>query len=119
MNSEQLQDMAESGFVDFGSHTCSHIRLNSNISNETGESEVLQSKSQLIGLESYNEIFCYPNGDIDERFDTIVKENFRAALTTRVGLNCSDSDLYRLSRINVHDDNSFDRFAFYYLLTNT
>ena len=46
--------------------------------------------------------FCYPNGSLREEILPLVQEaGYRAALTTREGLNHPGDDLYKLKRMHL------------------
>lgn len=106
MSWSQLKAMQDSGWVTIGSHTCSHQRLTQALSNDALEQEVVESKRVLQeNLGKPVDLFCFPNGDYDPRALKLVREHYRAAVTTRRGINQSGriSD-HELTRIGIHND---------------
>jgi peptidoglycan/xylan/chitin deacetylase (PgdA/CDA1 family) len=106
LNWDEVSRMAESELIDFGSHTMTHQRLDSIDDEDRLRSEVVASHDAIrsrLGLK-FNEIFCYPNGNISPRGAALVRDHYNAACTTHRGVNGPDSDVYSLSRINVHRD---------------
>jgi peptidoglycan/xylan/chitin deacetylase (PgdA/CDA1 family) len=100
---ERLREMADSGLVEVGSHSCHHFRLREDLSPEVMEREVSESRLRLQErLERPVDLFCYPNGDYTPRSRQAVSEHYRAAVTTREGVNTPASDLPLLSRYAVH-----------------
>ncbi|MCX7641424.1 MAG: polysaccharide deacetylase family protein [Elusimicrobiales bacterium] len=75
---EQLLEMDKSGFIEFGSHTMNHPRLE-NISLEDAEWEITESKKQLENMFQKEIIaFAYPygNGAYNEKLRRIVKKSY-------------------------------------------
>lgn len=101
INWNEAKEMDENG-VAVESHTVSHPIL-TNISDERLGFELTQSKRRLgeiLGRET--NLFCYPNGGYDERAKKFVAEaGFHAAVTTDLGFNDSDSDLFALKRTDA------------------
>lgn len=87
---EQIQEMQQSGWVRFGSHTCSHRRLRS-LSDEEIAREIVQSKKVLeekLGTKVYS--FCYPfgAGGFDKRVRPVVlKAGYILDFSTKKGVN--------------------------------
>jgi len=101
----EVREMVDSGCIDIGSHGCSHLRLREGISQETLYSEVVESKMRIQReLGKVVPIFCYPNGDSSKDSERLVREHYRAAVTTRAGINTPRTDPYRLHRMAVHED---------------
>ena len=61
-----------------------------------------------------NDLFSYPNGwagDFNEQSKRILQElGFRCALTTVIGSNNTDSDVFELKRLNLHNEGDFGGF---------
>lgn len=103
----QLREMADSGLVEVGSHTCHHFRLREDLSPEVMEREVAESRLRLQQrLDRPVDLFCYPNGDYSAQSRKAVSERYRAAVTTQGGVNTQDSDPSLLSRYGVHQGSS-------------
>ncbi len=113
LNWNQVKAMQKSGLIDFGSHTCNHIRLNRNLGNDTLHNEIIDSK-QLIEQHTGHpaQTFCYPNGDLCEQAIRLVAQTYKGAVTTRNGWNDKNSQPHRLQRIGIHEDTASDRIAF-------
>lgn len=85
--------------ITIGSHTLHHPIL-STLSSDDLQIEICESRrllEQRIGREV--ELFCYPNGDFDERAHSIVRDHYAAAVTSRPGLVGRGDDDYLLPRI--------------------
>ncbi|HXI89910.1 MAG TPA: polysaccharide deacetylase family protein [Blastocatellia bacterium] len=104
----QAREMDAAG-VQIGSHTATHPIL-TRVSDGRLRMEVCDSRSRLEAMLNREvDLFCYPNGDYDERVARAVRAaGYRCAVTVEAGLNGIDSDLLRLRR--VHTDNNFARF---------
>lgn len=110
---QQVKEMTDSGLIEIGSHTCRHVRLNNQTSDEQIKHEVINSKEiirQRTGLET--ETFCFPNGDFSPFSLEQVKQNYIAAVTTQTGWNTANSEKHLLQRIGVHQDIAQDKTAF-------
>lgn len=106
MTWEELQKMQECDQISIGSHTCNHLRLNADLPYEKLYHEIVNSKQLLATkLKSEIDIFCFPNGDYNKAALNLVKENYRAAVTTKSGIvNAYKSESHELTRIGVHQD---------------
>jgi peptidoglycan/xylan/chitin deacetylase (PgdA/CDA1 family) len=101
---EELREMAASG-IDIGSHSMTHPILTLE-SNGHLRYELRESKSKIERLTGRAApLFCYPNGDYDER---TMRETERAgyigAVTCRPGLNSAAENPFELRRIHTSDD---------------
>ncbi|WP_111641462.1 polysaccharide deacetylase family protein [Marinimicrobium alkaliphilum] len=106
MNWEQLLDMQASGLVDIGSHTRTHARLTSALPAQALSDEIVSSKARLEDkIQRAVDLFCFPNGDFNPEALALVKETYKAAVTTNRGINQSDTlALHELTRVGIHDD---------------
>jgi peptidoglycan/xylan/chitin deacetylase (PgdA/CDA1 family) len=110
---DQLREMQGSGFFDIGSHTSNHYRLLEGLADSTLTEEIIASKRKLEReLERPVSTFCYPNGDTSPAAVTLVQEHYRAAVTTRRGINSTATASHSLQRIGVHEDVSDTRRRF-------
>lgn len=110
---EQAHKMSESGLVDFGSHTCRHIRLGLDIEEPLLVKEVLQSQHLIENKAGQNtDTFCFPNGDYCPASLALVKQAYAGAVTTESGWNSLHSDPHKLKRIGIHEDIAKDDIAF-------
>jgi peptidoglycan/xylan/chitin deacetylase (PgdA/CDA1 family) len=105
---EQAREMDAAGFQ-IGSHTTTHPIL-TNVTDERLRRELCDSRSRLEAMLGRKvDLFCYPNGDYDERVSRAVRAaGYRSAVTVDAGLNEIASDMFRLRR--VHTDNNLARF---------
>lgn len=107
LNWEQLRAMQASGLVDVGSHTCNHYRLVANLDLQLMAREIAASREFLQEqLGKPVTLFCYPNGDASPAAVNLVRQHYRAAVTTERGINAPDVDEFRLSRIGVHEESA-------------
>lgn len=104
---EDIQTMAASGTVRFGAHSRNHFRLNRINNQKLLEKEIAGCQGDLdkAGIPA-TQIFCYPNGDITNSGEALVKEHFNAACTTKTGINTPNTGDHELKRFNLHDGNS-------------
>lgn len=107
MNWDELKEMQKDGLVEIGSHTRSHFRLADGADPTRVETEVWDSKKTLeAGLGTDVSLFCYPNGDVSDDSETLVRRAYRAACTTKNGWNERGIDPWSLRRISLHEGNS-------------
>lgn len=105
MNWQEVNEMAASGLVHFGSHTVSHALLDQ-VSIEDAEWELAESLSQIRNSTGIPVgFFSYPNGNYSpEVLAVLATSGIKAAVTTRRGFSRPDSPLFELPRIAVHED---------------
>jgi peptidoglycan/xylan/chitin deacetylase (PgdA/CDA1 family) len=104
MDWAQLREMADSGLIEVGSHTCRHTRLNDATPTGITAQEILESKSRLErSLARPIRLFCYPNGDVSALALALVQEHYDAAVTTRSGINGAATPLHALRRVSIHE----------------
>jgi len=103
----EVEEMKESGFINFGSHTHNHKML-TYLDNKEIMDELVQSKNRLISEKVVDTDFIpfsYPNGNYDERVIEMVREaGYHSAVTTEMGWNNRNMPLYRLNRVAIHQD---------------
>jgi len=105
---KQAREMDSAG-VRIESHSVSHPIL-TRVTEEQLRAEVWNSRARLEEMLGRDvNLFCYPNGDNDERVSQAVRSaGYKVAVTVEPGLNEAGSDLLRLRR--VHTDNDLGRF---------
>jgi peptidoglycan/xylan/chitin deacetylase (PgdA/CDA1 family) len=86
-------------FVTLGSHGVTHSILTS-LTREQQREEIASSRALLESrLGRRADVFCYPNGDHDAATVAIVRDHYRAAVSTQSGLVGPDDECYLLPRI--------------------
>ena len=113
---DEIIEMIESGLVTIGSHTHSHYNLK-NCDVEIINNELLLSK-KLIENKTKKEClyFSYPHGK-KRSFSELTKEllkktDYKCALTTEPGMNDGTSDIFKLKRYSVSNNDSFHGFVY-------
>jgi len=107
----QIQEMHQSGLVDFQPHSLTHPRLDK-ISLEQVRKEIKESRKIIEErLNKTCSFFAYPFGKYNEEVKQIVKkEGFKAALSIKAGLVKEGDDVFELNRISVNSRISLVRF---------
>ncbi len=102
MTDEQIKEVFQSGLVEVGAHTMSHIDLTSTTPAHA-DSEIVGSKDYLeskLGIKV--ESFSYPFGGLNNEITQMVKNaSYTSAVSDISGTTQSLSNLYSLSRIRV------------------
>lgn len=114
MGWQQLNEMRASGLVTVGSHTSTHRRLTSSVTLPDMEYEIVDSKRKLQRETGDSiDLFCFPNGDYNREALDMVRTHYRAAVTTRRGINLNHSaSRHELTRIGIHEDIASNRRLF-------
>jgi peptidoglycan/xylan/chitin deacetylase (PgdA/CDA1 family) len=114
MNQVEITELANSGWVSIGSHTCTHQRLDKGLNASGIKDEVVNSRAKLEQLlQRPVPLFCFPNGDYNPEALARVKETYQAAVTTQKGINkADDRNWHELKRIALHEDGSNTRQKF-------
>jgi peptidoglycan/xylan/chitin deacetylase (PgdA/CDA1 family) len=102
---DELREMADSGFVDIGSHTVTHPIL-STISDEESWQELSGSRDQIEnGLGRTPGSFCFPNGMPGDFRPTQVKQiadaGYSCSVVASFGLVDEGADPFRLPRLGM------------------
>ena len=111
LNNEQILQMQNSGLIEFGSHTLSHVNL-STINNEQLRIELEKSKEEVEKIIKKGcEAFAYPYGKFDEKIVKIVKEvGYKNATVVKRGLFIQNDDIFTIKRIGILGSESFFDF---------
>ena len=113
MNWSELKQMQDSGWVDIGSHTCTHRRLTTALDETELRFEIQHSRTLLQErLVRPVNLFCFPNGDYSPAALQMVEQTYDAAVTTQRGIVQLGQKLHRLTRIGLHNDVSATPVAF-------
>lgn len=114
LNQSEIDEMRDSGLVEFGAHTCSHAIL-SRLSEAEQQREITESKKAvevMVGRPCTH--FAYPNGstqDHDPVTARIISEaGFESCVNMRPGPNMPDTEPMHLYRYGIGSDTSFSRF---------
>jgi len=104
LNWEQIQEMHNSGLIDFQPHTVNHQELN--------EKEIIDSRKEIEErLNKKCELFAYPRGLYNNKIIDILKDNgFKASRTLKNGKVNKGDNLFELKRISVNSTTSFIQF---------
>lgn len=109
---KQIKELNAYG-ITIGAHTMNHPHL-AKISLDQAREEIINSKKALekiLGKPVL--VFSYPYGSYDKNVEKIVKEaGYKAAVTTRQGINFPDSDHYALKRIRIMGMYSHRKFIY-------
>jgi len=90
-------------WITVGSHSLTHPTLPM-LDDDALAEEVVGSGNRLEErLGRPVTLFCYPNGDEDDRVRAVVARRYEGAVTTRAGVVRPGDDPYRLARIGVAD----------------
>ena len=103
LQNDQIAEMAQSGFIEFGAHTYSHVNL-TRLSDAEAENEILKSKSVAETLSRHPCVsFSYPYGRFTSAHEEMVrKAGFTSAVSTKKRLRIMSPDqLFHLPRLTV------------------
>jgi peptidoglycan/xylan/chitin deacetylase (PgdA/CDA1 family) len=104
MDWDEIEKLAGSGLMTFGSHSHTHPIL-SRCPVEVQRMELETSRNVLRERGLSADLFAYPNGTAadftDDTKRILIDLGYRCGVATTVGLNEADADLYALKRVNV------------------
>lgn len=88
--------------LDIGSHTCSHLELGINLSEESLDHEIGYSKHVLEAVLNRPIVhFCYPSGSYSDRVLAKLREHgYVSAVSVHYGFNHRGQNLFLLNRIS-------------------
>ncbi|MGC3976653.1 MAG: polysaccharide deacetylase family protein [Nitrospira sp.] len=105
VNWDEVREMSQGG-VSFGSHSCSH-RILTTITSDDVSVELTKSRQVLLeqGV-NYVPVFCYPNGNSDERIQRQVQAcGYEAACSVTMGVEGpTPENKYAIRRVGIHND---------------
>lgn len=107
LNDEQVHFLAQSGFVEIGSHTLTHANLDK-LSDAECLVELRDSKAQLEQLTQKSVMsFAYPFGIYSQRdVETARQVGYSNAVTTKEGIDADLPDFMQLQRIKISGKDS-------------
>ncbi|NNH78390.1 polysaccharide deacetylase family protein [Acinetobacter sp. ANC 5380] len=107
LNDEQVKFLAQSGWVEIGSHTMTHANLDK-LDDVECLNELSESKVQLEQLTNMPvRSFAYPFGIYSERDVKIAKQvGYTNAVTTNEGIDSEHPDFMQLQRIKISGKDS-------------
>ena len=102
LSAEQIREMSESGFIEFGAHTQHHVNLLQTSDREAYD-EILKSKQDVEALVGRCPSFAYPFGRYNKKHQQMVREiGFKNAVSTRKKIECySENNQFELPRISA------------------
>ena len=111
-----VQDMDESGLIDFESHTLSHEELTKAPSLEEATHQLVASKQAIewnIGNHKPVRFIAYPCGEYDADIEQATKDaGYRAAFTVNYGLAEPSENPFILDRVPIFGSNSHTLLRF-------
>ena len=108
---QQVQELALSG-IEIGSHTCSHPKL-TELPLEEVRRELADSRVAILDHMSQAHVpLSYPHGRTSESISRLAQSlGYSCAITTTLGLNGNEADIFALSRTNIASDDDLATFA--------
>jgi peptidoglycan/xylan/chitin deacetylase (PgdA/CDA1 family) len=111
MNWDELEEINKSSLIDVEPHGVTHSELDG-LEDEGVRKEVGELKRRIEGkLNKRCLFFAYPRGKYNDKVVEVVREEFRAAVTTDTGLVKVGDDLFKLKR-NTVDSSCNNRVQF-------
>lgn len=100
---EQIQEMANSGVIEFGAHTQHHVNL-LKLTDEEAYAEMQASKQDVEALVGKCPSFAYPFGRFNEKHQQMVKDiGFKNAVSTRKKVEAYTPDnQFNIPRVSTH-----------------
>lgn len=103
LNEVQIQEMADSGVIEFGAHTQHHVNL-LKLSDEEAFAEMLASKKDVEALVGTCRSFAYPFGRFNEKHQQMAKDiGFSNAVSTRKKVEAfTPANQFNIPRVSTH-----------------
>lgn len=103
LNVAQIQEMADSGWIEFGAHTQHHVNL-LKLSDAEAYAEMQASKQDVEAIVGHCPSFAYPFGRFNAKHQQMAKElGFVNAVSTRKKVEAyTESNQYNLPRVSTH-----------------
>jgi peptidoglycan/xylan/chitin deacetylase (PgdA/CDA1 family) len=101
----QIQEMYDSGLVEFGAHTVNHINLLRS-DDALAREEIVSSRQRVIDIVGRCESFAYPFGRFAARHEAMVQEaGYSSAVSTRKDIApFNEQSRYHIPRISSHGE---------------
>lgn len=111
LNEKQILEMQNSGLIEFGSHTLSHVNL-STINDEQLLNELKKSKEEVEKITNKEcEAFAYPYGKFDDKIVQAVKNvGYKNATVVKRGLFEENDDVFTIKRVGILGTENFVDF---------
>lgn len=111
LNEKQILEMQNSGLIEFGSHTLSHVNL-STINDEQLLNELKKSKEEIEKITNKEcEAFAYPYGKFDDKIVNAVKKaGYKNATVVKRGLFEQNDNVFTIKRVGILGTESFVDF---------
>lgn len=108
----EIQSLARSQKIDFGSHTCTHPRL-ADITLEEAQRELQDSYQALVEqLQCEQPALAFPHNQTSDSLKSLAQSlGYACALTADLGPNDLDSNLFSLRRTVISDDDNLAVYA--------
>src|SRR6266404_6825137 len=108
----EIRDLHAKQSIDFGSHSCTHPRLNL-LAPQAAQRELRDSMSVIRRNTNQKRVaFSYPNGQASPQLARLVKKSgYTCGLTTAEGNNGISSDPFLFRRAVVESGDDITRFA--------
>jgi len=99
----QIQEMANSGLIEFGAHSVHHVNLTT-LDDAEALQEIQHSRELVQQLVGSCQSFAYPFGRFNEKHEAMVRSlGFTSAVSTRKKIEpLSTENIYRLPRVSTH-----------------
>lgn len=103
LNAEQIQEMSNSGMIEFGAHTQHHVNL-LKLSDDVAYAEMKASKQDVEALVGKCPSFAYPFGRFNEKHQQMAKDiGFKNAVSTRKKIEAyTESNQFNIPRVSTH-----------------
>lgn len=111
LSKEELKEMIDSGLIEIGGHTTTHINMQK-CEKEFLNLEIRRQKADLERLTGKKIIsFSYPWGRVDEESKKILKENgYKFSSTVEIGSACFSDDFYEIRRRGISNTDTLRGF---------
>jgi len=114
LSQTEIDEMRDSGLIEFGAHTCSHAIL-SRLSSDEQSREINECKTAIEAMVGRScDHFAYPNGSTQDHdpvtAELIGKAGFVSCVNMRPGANLPETERMHLFRYGIGSDTTFSRF---------